>query len=154
MKFIKVIIKFVLRILKIKNKILKPTTVGVRIILIKNNKVLLVRHTYDNYWYLPGGGVKKKESFERAICRELKEELGTEIYDMKLFGVYNNFYENKNDNIIMFESKKFKIHDKSSIEIEEYKFCKIDDTLKGLSPGTRRRLKEYLEGNDPYHGMW
>lgn len=150
----KFIIKCIHIISKIKWKVVKPITVGVRIILIDNNKVLLVKHTYDDHWYLPGGGVKKRESFEEAICRELEEELGIEIDGMNLFGVYNNFSEGKNDNIIIFESENFQMNNKKSIEIEEFKFCEIDDTLKGLSPGTKRRLKEYLEGNKPYFGMW
>ena len=43
-------------------KIFKPTTVGVRILLIKEGKIILVKHTYQDCWYIPGGGVKKRET--------------------------------------------------------------------------------------------
>lgn len=150
----KFIIKILHSILKIKWKVTKPVTVGVRILLIQNNKVLLVKHTYDKAWYLPGGGVKKGESYKEAICRELKEEIGVELNNIELFGVYNNFYENKSDNIIVFKSDNFKIKNKNSIEIEKIKFCEINNNLTELSPGTKRRLKEYLEDEIPYFGMW
>jgi 8-oxo-dGTP pyrophosphatase MutT (NUDIX family) len=45
-------------------RITSPTTVGVRLILERDQTVLLVQHTYQPHWYLPGGGVKKGETIE------------------------------------------------------------------------------------------
>ena len=78
----------------------KPITVGVKILLIKNNSVVLVMHSYQDDWYLPGGGIEKGETLEEAILREAKEEFNCKIKSMKLFGVYTNFYEGKNDHVI------------------------------------------------------
>ncbi|MDQ0343857.1 8-oxo-dGTP pyrophosphatase MutT (NUDIX family) [Lederbergia wuyishanensis] len=47
--------------------------------MIQDEKVLLVKHTYQNHWYLPGGGVEKSETLERAIRRECKEEIGADL---------------------------------------------------------------------------
>jgi len=41
--------------------------------------VLLVRHTYSEGWYFPGGGVKNQETPKAAVIRELKEETGVEV---------------------------------------------------------------------------
>jgi hypothetical protein len=39
--------------------IARPLTLGVRLILVKDGSVVLVRHTYQDFWFLPGGGVEK-----------------------------------------------------------------------------------------------
>lgn len=46
--------------------------------VIRNGKVLMVRHRHDGreYWTLPGGGVEPGETFEQAAVREMAEETG------------------------------------------------------------------------------
>ncbi|MEO9255658.1 MAG: NUDIX domain-containing protein, partial [Tepidiformaceae bacterium] len=57
-------------------RVYHPITLGVRVILTSDGKVLLVRHTYRPGWFLPGGGVHRRESLERAARREVREEAG------------------------------------------------------------------------------
>jgi ADP-ribose pyrophosphatase YjhB (NUDIX family) len=120
-------------------RIFKPITLGVRIIISKENKVLLVKHTYSKYWYLPGGGVKKNETYEQAICREIEEELGYKINKLKLFGVYNNNYEGKIDSIVVFRciDGEF-VKEISSQEIEDYAFFDLCNLPKETSNGTKK----------------
>ena len=54
----------------------RPVTVGVRVMLIRDGQVLLIRHSYLRGWYLPGGGLKRGESMEAAARREAREESG------------------------------------------------------------------------------
>lgn len=53
----------------------------VRAIIIKNNKILLLKRKKDDliYWVLPGGQVEKGEINELALARECQEELGVQI---------------------------------------------------------------------------
>ena len=50
-------------------------------ILVKDGKILLVRHEKNNrsYWLIPGGGVDFGESVEEALIREYQEEVGLPI---------------------------------------------------------------------------
>lgn len=53
----------------------------VRAIIIKNNKILLLKRKKDNvvYWVLPGGQVELGEINELALARECQEELGVQV---------------------------------------------------------------------------
>jgi 8-oxo-dGTP pyrophosphatase MutT (NUDIX family) len=50
--------------------------VAVRILIIQDNNVLLVRESLDDWWALPGGGVDHGETIESTLVREIEEELG------------------------------------------------------------------------------
>ena len=58
-------------------KVTKPRTIGVRAVLLdQDDRIALVRHTYTDAWYLPGGGVAKKGKASKPHCYEsLKRKL-------------------------------------------------------------------------------
>jgi len=52
---------------------------GVLCLVVRNNKILMVKHRRPNqheYFTLPGGGIESGESPEQAAIRELQEECG------------------------------------------------------------------------------
>ncbi len=51
----------------------------VRIVSLKNSKVLLVKESDDPNWKLPGGKIHAGETIYEAVVRELDEELGAKI---------------------------------------------------------------------------
>ena len=136
-------------------RVTKPTTVGVRLILERDEAVLLVKHSYQRRWYLSGGGVKKGETVEEAARREATEELGAELGDLHLVGVYTNFYEHKNDHAIVFSCDAFTLTGQTDHEIDRFDFFRTDDLPDDVSPGSLRRIQEYASGNgSPVVGMW
>jgi 8-oxo-dGTP pyrophosphatase MutT (NUDIX family) len=50
--------------------------VAARVLIVQNNKVLLVRESDDEWWALPGGGVDHGDTIESTLTREVEEELG------------------------------------------------------------------------------
>ena len=58
-------------------------TVGA-LIFDRHDRALLVRtHKWSNLWGIPGGKVKRGETCEAALCRELKEETNLDICDIE-----------------------------------------------------------------------
>jgi len=121
-------------------------TLGARAIVVnKDNQILLVKHTYQPHWYLPGGGVKKTESVKNAVIRELKEEVGlVPTEEPELFGIYFHTYLGVNDYPVIFIVKNYSLIKSDSPEIEKMGWFHYDQLPEMVSPGTKRRLTEYF----------
>lgn len=73
--------------------------VSVEIVLEHDGSVLLVRRTNEpakDEWFWPGTRLYKGETFERAVRRLAREELGIEVEICSRVGVYNHFWETAN----------------------------------------------------------
>lgn len=133
----------------------RPETRGVRAILVSSNgNILLVRHKYQEGWFLPGGKISGKENDEDALRRELREELGVDIVSRpEKLGEYTNTYEYKKDTIVVFVVQEFEQKPKKHFEIEEQKLFSPQVLPEGISPGTRRRIEEWL-GQRTVNNQW
>ena len=134
-------------------RIAKPRTIGVRAVLLdQGDRIALVRHTYTDQWYLPGGGVKKGESTEAAIVRELGEEIAVENLTIeRVLGVYHSRRESKDDHIVIFVARTGSASEKrlrraDLTEIEEADWFELDGLPASISPATARRIAEYRAG--------
>lgn len=132
----------------------RPVTLGVRLIPVKDNKILLVRHSYQPAWFLPGGGVKRGETLEQAVRREAKEECGATLHQVDLFGIYSDFSGYKSDHIAVFICKDFTVTGKVDHEIERVAFFDLNCLPEDLSPGSLRRIQDYQSGYPQKWGIW
>ncbi len=146
--------RFLHSVQRLRWRLFRPLTVGVRLLAIENGKVLLVRHTYMDGWYLPGGGVQTGETLPDAMRREAVEEAGAVLHDLKLFGVYSSFFEGKSDHIVVFVSEDFTWRRTASREIENVDCFPVDGLPETTSPGTRRRIAEYAAGARNVSAPW
>ena len=110
--------------------------------------VLLVRHTYSEGWYLPGGGVESGQSARDAAIREMAEEGGVEATAApQLIGFYSNHAIHPNDHVALYRFPAWRpCAPLDNGEIAERGFFALDALPDGVSPGTRRRLAEVFEG--------
>jgi ADP-ribose pyrophosphatase YjhB (NUDIX family) len=60
---------------------------GVAGAVVKNGKILLVHHREFGKWQVPGGFMELDESVEKAVEREIHEELGLRLRADKLISV-------------------------------------------------------------------
>lgn len=135
--------------------IFRPVRMGVRVAMIQNEKVWLVRHTYVPGWHMPGGGVKRGETLEGAARREAFEETGAQLGEVSLMGAYTSFIQWKTDHAIVFICRDFTIIGKSDSEIAEVGVFSLDDLPANVYPPHRRRLDEVRAGkNIPQFGEW
>lgn len=61
-------------------------------VIFHGDAVVLVRRGHEpfkGFYALPGGGVEIGETVEQACIREMREETGLEISDLRLVGVYS-----------------------------------------------------------------
>jgi 8-oxo-dGTP pyrophosphatase MutT (NUDIX family) len=133
----------------------RPKLLGVRVMLIQNGQVLLVRQTYLPGWFMPGGGVKRGETLDEAVRREAREEVGAEMKDLKLVGAYTNFQGFKSDHNILFLCTDFTRSGQPDWEIAEVRSFSLDALPENIWPGHRLRLDEYRAGVEiKQYGEW
>ena len=76
--------------------------IGVGILLIRDNKLLLVKRKYDpdaGYWSIPGGHLDLGERVEEAAEREAFEETGIKVKVSSLAGIINKIMYDKKGKI-------------------------------------------------------
>jgi len=61
------------------------------IVAVRPGTVVLVERRFPPHgWALPGGFVDEGETTDVAVRRELREETGLDLHDVRLFGVYSD----------------------------------------------------------------
>jgi len=134
--------------------VFRPVTIGVKVIsTTTDSQVLLIKNRYDKFWYLPGGGVKRGESLLECARREMREETGVELGELKVLGVYSNFFEHKNDHLVLLQAEIVGQIPKGGLEIDQLAFFDFKTLPADISPATKRRLEEYRAGTTR-SGKW
>lgn len=78
---------------------LKQVRVGVGVIIKKDGKILLGERKGshgEGFWSFPGGHLEFGESLFDCATREVEEEVGVKIKNLKEFEFTNDFFEEEN----------------------------------------------------------
>lgn len=134
------------------NKYPEPTVSAV--IFNPDGKILLCKsYKWENKYVIPGGHIELGEKMEEALKREILEETGLNIYDIKLIGlkesIYSNtFHEKKHFIFIDYQCKT----DSSKVilnnEADEYKWVDIEQIEDYDLGGFTRELLMELRNKD------
>lgn len=130
-------------------RINRGMTLGVRgVATDAEGRILLIRHTYMDGWFFPGGGVESGEVAAHALGREMAEEGGVELVGApELFGVYSNAPGFRNDHVLLYRITDWRpCPPASDGEIAERGFFALDALPDGVSKGTLARLDEMFRG--------
>jgi len=102
--------------------------IGVEAMIVNDHKEILFLKRNNppvkGEWWFAGGRIKRGETFEEALKREVKEETGLGIDIIRFIGVYNRIFPERHDITLEFlckcHNEKVVLNDEHS----EYKFCK------------------------------
>lgn len=125
-------------------------TIGVRAVVVdRDGKVFLVKHSYVAGWHLPGGGVEPGETLAAALARELHEEGNIELTESaRLFGVYFHRRASRRDHVAVYVVRSFRQsgQPEPNHEIIAHGFYAPDALPEGTTQSTRARIAEVLAG--------
>ncbi len=121
--------------------IFRPRTYGVKCLIYCDGEVLIIRNNYGRRrWTFPGGRIDEGETSEAAAKREVLEEVGIRVEDIKKIGEFFSISEYKRDTVYCFATeitdKEFKIDEN---EILEAKWFPLSG-LPSLSPSAEKVL--------------
>lgn len=74
--------------------------VSVEAIIENDGSLLLMKRKNKpakDYWWFPGGRIKKGETLQEALFREVKEETGLTLTESRLINVYSRLFDVRHD---------------------------------------------------------
>lgn len=133
--------------------------VGIGVMLMKDNKILLgKRHTDptkadselhgEGTWTMPGGKLEFGESFEEGAKREVYEETGIQLNEVKIVCVNNDKNQSAHFITIGLFSNKFEGEPKvmEPDEIVEWQWFRLDDIPSPMFFPSTKVIECYQKG--------
>jgi 8-oxo-dGTP pyrophosphatase MutT (NUDIX family) len=138
-------------------RLARPTELGVRAVVARGDRLLLVRHRSGRTpWSLPGGGVNRGEDLPTAALREVREEGGCDALVVHLLGVYYQHDYGFNNHVGVFvcaalgEARP----PAGDIEIVDARFFLPQDVPAATEAGSLRRIAEFQRGRAGLAERW
>jgi 8-oxo-dGTP pyrophosphatase MutT (NUDIX family) len=130
------------------------------IIVFDNQKrVLLQRRSDNNHWCIPGGCVEPGEIVEEAARREVFEETGLVVDEMKFFGIYSGeeqHYTYPNGDEVYYVTTVFIANCYSGSivldeeETKELKFFSVDSLPDNITPTNIPIIRDLKNKKDQF----
>ena len=129
----------------------KPVRKAVRCYLIKNDKIIVTKYKEPNkkagYYEIPGGKIEEGELPEQTAIREMQEETGIIVKDLKNKGNLTIEYPDRKFEFVVFladdyQGKPLQFEDNSSAWIDINHLLQKEKTLASI----QLLKKEYING--------
>jgi 8-oxo-dGTP pyrophosphatase MutT (NUDIX family) len=106
----------------------------------------MVRHTYGRpAWTFPGGGTKRHETSEATVRREIREEVGLELTDLRQIGSFLNSVDFKRDHVTVFAARPASAALNLRLEeIAEARWVDVNQLPSPTAPVATRSLALWL----------
>lgn len=114
--------------------------IGCATMVVRDGKVLLGKRGKEPGYgalVIPGGGIDLYEKFEDTAKREIKEETGLEIKNLKQFGVYQIINQEKeNHRVIIYWQAEYKGGELTpASDLLDAKFYSSEEIKKEIDAG-------------------
>jgi 8-oxo-dGTP pyrophosphatase MutT (NUDIX family) len=127
---------------------------GAAVLIVDDRDRLLLQLRKDNHlWGLIGGSMEIGESLEETAKREVREETGLILDELKWFGLFSGreqIYQYPNGDIVanvtaVYTSRYFRGEIKThQEEVERVQFFEIHKLPKQINPSDKTVLEKYL----------
>jgi ADP-ribose pyrophosphatase YjhB (NUDIX family) len=114
--------------------------------VVQNRKVFVVRAAKSGKWMLPGGGINKGESAEKAACRELREESGVKIGESELEKI-GTVVDKKGTNCTLFMSTQWPSRHLSLSKIFKDRTTRKETDSWGIATLQKGKWEVCVEGS-------
>lgn len=127
---------------------------GASVIITDNlDRVLMLRRTDNDSWCFPGGSIDLGEQTEETAKREVYEETGLIVIDLKLFGVFSgeelHYIYPHGDEVyivdVVYKTNNYKGDLKIDNESKAFEFFDLANLPKKISPPVIPVIKKLLE---------
>ena len=143
----------------------KEVVILTNMCMIYNGDKILVQDRLSSNWpgiTFPGGHVEKNESFVESTIREMEEETGLKVSNLKLCGIkqWNMDDEYNRYIVVLFKTNSFEGELKSSSEGKVFWIKKEEINNYKLADGFKELLEVFLNDdiNENFHfiedGIW
>ena len=129
----------------------RPKSFGVKCILENNGKILMIRRTFGtDKWVFPGGAIHSGESPEEAVRREIEEDLGIDLEEVRNLGSFAQNVHHRRETLHCFAAPALRegLHIDHG-KIKEVKWF-VRDQLPFLTPISKSVFSLYAKGSDMF----
>lgn len=134
------------------NKLSKKISGSAVLFFNSQGELLIVKPDYKEGWLVPGGSIEEGESPLQCAIRETNEEIGLDISNLKLVGVYHSAAKEFSYDAIKFvfyggilTNEQISQIQLQTSELEEYAFKSPDEAVPLLSPSLQKCLPECIK---------
>jgi NAD+ diphosphatase len=121
------------------------TVTAAGIIVDEKNRVLLLKHRFrpGGGWGIPGGFIEAEEQPEAALRRELREEVGLEVEDVRLYST--RIFETVKQLEILFRGRAQGSALPQSIEISKAGWFSLEELPAELPEAQQELIRDALK---------
>lgn len=123
-------------------RIAKPTVYGVSVAAFDaDDRLLLVRHSYGpDKWSMPAGGMRRSENPEATIRREVTEELGVALDNLRLVSQHEEELHGITNHVWVYSGRVLAEPKPDMREVIAAQFFNLADLPERLEKRVRPRL--------------
>jgi phosphoglycolate phosphatase len=127
-------------------------TVGAMIFNLQGEVLMIQTHKWTHKWGIPGGKIKLNEKSVDALCREVMEETGLDLKEIRFELVQDcieppEFYKKAHFLLLNYTAVTTSMDVTLNDEAENYRWVSLDEASKMDLNGPTRTLLEYVRSH-------
>ena len=122
-------------------------------LIIRDEKILLIKRAAENYtgyWALIGGYLEWDESLEDCVKREVKEEVGLDVTNVKLLNVYSDPERSPVQDISAAYVVEAFGEPKAGDDASDFQWCPLDNLPEEMAFDHKKIISEYLKRREEF----